>query len=66
MDQLSDIDRTIAALQAMRRTLAHLVATCCGDDRPDSPILDDLAPDAGPPPEAPRGATRRSHRGATA
>ena len=30
----------------MRATLARLVERCHGDDRPDCPILDDLAGDA--------------------
>ncbi len=33
----------IAAMQAMQRTLKTLVQCCHGDDRPDCPILDDLA-----------------------
>jgi Cu(I)-responsive transcriptional regulator len=33
----------IAAMQAMQRTLQILVGCCHGDDRPDCPILDDLA-----------------------
>ena len=33
----------IVALQAMQRTLSHLIEGCHGDDRPDCPILDDLA-----------------------
>ncbi|MDH0422608.1 MULTISPECIES: Cu(I)-responsive transcriptional regulator [Delftia] len=33
----------IAAMQAMQRTLKTLVHCCHGDDRPDCPILDDLA-----------------------
>ena len=40
---LQQIDAKIADLTAMRRTLAHLVETCAGDDRPDCPILADLA-----------------------
>ena len=43
---LDDIDRKIAELKAMRRTLVHLVERCHGDDRPDCPILDDLAGEA--------------------
>jgi hypothetical protein len=27
----------------MARTLEHLAERCCGDERPDCPILDDLA-----------------------
>ena len=33
----------IAAMQAMQRTLDHLIHCCQGDERPDCPILDDLA-----------------------
>ena len=33
----------IAALKSMRRTLAHLAERCDGDERPDCPIIDDLA-----------------------
>lgn len=37
------ITRKIAELEAMRSTLQTLIAHCHGDDRPDCPILDDLA-----------------------
>ncbi len=37
------IDQRIGELQALRKTLAGLVQSCAGDDRPDCPILDDLA-----------------------
>ncbi|WP_339949473.1 Cu(I)-responsive transcriptional regulator [uncultured Albimonas sp.] len=40
---LDEIDRKIAELQAMRATLTTLVHRCHGDDRPDCPILSDLA-----------------------
>jgi MerR family copper efflux transcriptional regulator len=40
---IADLDRRIAELQEMRRTLEHLVHHCHGDQRPDCPILDDLA-----------------------
>lgn len=40
---LGQIDRKIAELEAMRGTLRHLADRCHGDDRPDCPILDDLA-----------------------
>lgn len=66
-DHLTEIDRKIAELQTMRRTLAHLVTTCHGDERPDCPILDDLAPDGGAPsaaaPAAPDAEARRGRRG---
>lgn len=37
------LDEKIRELQAMRDTLAHLAEHCHGDDRPDCPILEDLA-----------------------
>jgi Cu(I)-responsive transcriptional regulator len=40
--QLSEIDRRIADLRAMRDTLSDLVNRCAGDDRPDCPILRSL------------------------
>lgn len=43
MDHLKDIDAKIAALKSMRDTLSNLVTSCAGDDRPDCPILNDLA-----------------------
>jgi len=38
-----DLQRRIAEMQAMKRTLEHLAHCCHGDDRPDCPILEDLA-----------------------
>ena len=40
---MAELDRKIAELQGMRRTLERLVRHCHGDDRPDCPILDDLS-----------------------
>jgi len=37
------LESRIAALQSMQRTLSHLAHCCQGDERPDCPILDDLA-----------------------
>lgn len=42
-EHLARIDAKLAELSAMRETLAHLVSCCAGDDRPDCPILADLA-----------------------
>ena len=42
-DHLRQIDEKIAQLQSMRATLAELIGSCHGDDRPDCPILNDLA-----------------------
>jgi Cu(I)-responsive transcriptional regulator len=40
---IADLDAKIAGLQAMRRTLTSLAHNCHGDERPDCPILEDLA-----------------------
>jgi Cu(I)-responsive transcriptional regulator len=44
---ISDLDRRIADMQELRRTLEHLVQHCHGDQRPECPILDDLADSGG-------------------
>jgi Cu(I)-responsive transcriptional regulator len=43
MKHVEDLDKRIAEMQAMRRTLVALGENCHGDSRPDCPILDDLA-----------------------
>ncbi|HMN92619.1 MAG TPA: Cu(I)-responsive transcriptional regulator [Hydrogenophaga sp.] len=40
---LDELDRRIEQMQSMRRSLQALLCACPGDDRPDCPILDDLA-----------------------
>jgi MerR family transcriptional regulator, copper efflux regulator len=40
---LAQVERKIDELRAMRDTLAELVERCHGDERPDCPILEDLA-----------------------
>ena len=40
---LGRIDRKIAELEGLRDTLGSLVTRCQGDERPECPILDDLA-----------------------
>jgi Cu(I)-responsive transcriptional regulator len=40
---VEEIDRKVAELQGMRRTLLSLTEQCHGDARPDCPIIDDLA-----------------------
>lgn len=40
---LDDLAARIEAMQAMQRTLGQLLIHCHGDERPDCPILDDLA-----------------------
>ena len=38
-----ELQQRIAAMQEMQRTLQHLVHCCHGDERPECPILDELA-----------------------
>ncbi|KXV19169.1 MerR family transcriptional regulator [Acetobacter malorum] len=40
----AELGRKIQALEAMRRSLVDLAGACHGDDRPDCPILEALAP----------------------
>lgn len=63
---VADLDRRIAEMTSMRRTLETLMHCCQGDERPDCPILDELADPARP--AAPSGPARRAlpRRGAAA
>lgn len=45
--RLAEIDAKIRALQSLKAALQPLVDCCHGDDRPDCPILDDLAGQGG-------------------
>lgn len=38
-----ELAQRIEAMQGMQRTLQHLIHCCHGDERPDCPILEDLA-----------------------
>ncbi len=41
--KVAEIDRKMEELKQLKRTLGHLIGHCQGDDRPDCPILDNLA-----------------------
>ena len=43
LDHVQELRAKIVEMEAMARALEHLAAHCHGDDRPDCPILDDLA-----------------------
>ena len=43
---IAELDQKIRELRSMRATLETLVQTCHGDERPDCPILEDLAASA--------------------
>ena len=40
---IDNLEERIGAMQAMQRSLQQLVGCCQGDERPECPILDDLA-----------------------
>ncbi len=42
-DHVAELEGRIAEMQAMADTLRHLSDCCAGDDRPECPILTDLA-----------------------
>jgi Cu(I)-responsive transcriptional regulator len=48
LEHAADLQRRIEEMQAMKRTLEQLATHCHGDDRPDCPILDDLAAQEAP------------------
>lgn len=62
LTHVTELDDKIEALRTMRDTLTHLAAHCHGDERPDCPILEDLA-DGHEPGEQPKG--RRDGRPST-
>jgi len=43
LHHIAEIDSKLTELQAVRAALADLAARCHGDERPDCPILDELA-----------------------
>jgi Cu(I)-responsive transcriptional regulator len=45
---MAALDQKIRELESMRGTLERLVRSCHGDQRPDCPILEDLAAAAAP------------------
>ncbi|WP_035831912.1 Cu(I)-responsive transcriptional regulator [Kaistia adipata] len=57
LQHVAEIEKRIHELEGMARTLRHLAGHCHGDDRPDCPILDDLA--AVPEPSAKKRPARR-------
>lgn len=66
LNHVRELERKIEELQAMCRTLTHLASHCQGDERPECPILDDIAklpPGVEPAPKREtatrRGSTRR-------
>jgi Cu(I)-responsive transcriptional regulator len=56
-EHLAQLEQRAAEIQSMIRALGALVSACHGDDRPDCPILDDLA---APPVKAARAGKGRA------
>jgi MerR family copper efflux transcriptional regulator len=50
-EHLHEVELRIRELETIRGTLLHLMHECHGDDRPDCPILDELAGPAAHPPK---------------
>ena len=44
---VSEIERRLEEMESVRQTLMQLIHKCHGDDRPDCPILQDLAGEEG-------------------
>ena len=48
LGHIDELDRKLRETRAMRDELAYLAEHCHGDERPECPILDDLAGEDGP------------------
>ena len=51
-NHVAEIDEKIESLRAMRATLSTLMRKCHGDERPDCPIIEELASGAAPETDA--------------
>jgi len=51
---IEELEEKLQELQSMKATLEHLVHCCHGDDRPDCPILEELASETGTVATTPR------------
>ena len=56
---LAGLEGRLADIRAMTVALRHLIAACQGDERPDCPILDELAGASSPAEAGPRDAPAR-------
>ena len=52
MHRIAEIDRKMAELAGMRRALVQLAESCHGDDRPECPIIENMAQRGGATPPA--------------
>lgn len=53
LEHAAELDLKVRQLNEMRRTLVQLAESCQGDNRPDCPIIDELAEDMTMPAPAP-------------
>lgn len=64
LEHARELDAKIGEMRAMKSTLERLAAHCHGDDRPECPILDELAgPHGGLPQRAPAAKSGSTQRG---
>jgi MerR family transcriptional regulator, copper efflux regulator len=63
--QLQLLDERLEELNSMRNALLNLVSHCHGDERPECPILEDLASDGGRPGNPRRSSVTKLSPGAT-
>ncbi len=63
LEHVAELEEKIGELEAMRRTLRHLADHCQGDQRPDCPIIDDLAGTVRPERAAAARGRRRQEEG---
>ena len=65
---IADLEQKAKDILAMKATLEHLVHCCNGDDRPDCPIIEQLASTVEDTsrPQATEGAVKRSRNGGVA
>ncbi|CCF00557.1 Cu(I)-responsive transcriptional regulator [Sinorhizobium fredii] len=50
LEHVAELERKIAAIQEMTKTLKYLASHCHGDDRPECPIIDEIASGVGKEP----------------
>ena len=43
LGKIAEIDKKLSELKSLKKTLRSLADTCHGDDKPNCPIIDDLA-----------------------
>lgn len=43
LEHVVELERKIAAIQEMTKTLKHLASNCHGDNRPECPIIEEMA-----------------------